>query len=136
MPEKDNYITGSRKSDYTAFVITLILLLTGSYFLRVYYTVTVAEFDLVYISAEGDREKIDVVLPTKKYGARAISKSPNELLDFIQNRVKKYISRENLYTKYLYRNPGAQLELNIYYSRNSIELNNKRVVVFDQSSSF
>lgn len=134
MPEKINYVTGSRSLDSLAFLLILIVILAGSYYLRVYYAVTAAEFNLVYISPGGSRQKLDLPLGNKI--PASISKSTPKLLDFIEERAKKYIGGSGMYTNYLLKNPGARIELNIYYSQNSTKLDKKKVIVFDESSSF
>jgi len=135
MPKaKGNYITGSEKSDTTVFITLLVLLLIGSYCLRVYYSVTVADFKVVYISPEGTKQRLNIPQQYKK--SFIASKSPKLLLESIEDTVRKYIVGSGLFFNYLYKTPGARIELIVDYSYNSTKLDKKKVIVYDEYSSF
>ena len=113
-------ITGSRKWDTALFFLLLVFLLIGSYYLRVYYTVTVADYYLVYVSPSGAEQRITLPPREKKYASASVS--TQTLLDSIEDRMKKYIGSSGLYLNYLYKTPRARIELIINYSHNSTKL--------------
>lgn len=131
---ESNFITGSRKSDTAVFITLLVLLLIGSYFLRVYYSVTVADFNLVYISPECTQQRLST--PTQYKKNFFASESSQLLLESIEQNMRKYIGGSGLFLNYLYKTPGARIILTIDYSYNSTKLDQKKVIMYDEHSSF
>ena len=75
-------LTSSVRSDLVLIVSFLIFLISTSYFLRVYYRVTVTDIEIVYTSIEGTIMNLRTPAVFKKNGLAA--SSPDELLEDVE----------------------------------------------------
>jgi len=123
------FVSGSKKFDYALFLIMLVILLAGTYFLRVYYIVTVTEVKVFYTSPNGIQENLPTPPQFKKDPWAA--HSPGSVLENLEIRIGEIMFR---YEAYLYKNPGAQIEWVIKYSHNSTKLDRTKVIKFSENS--
>jgi hypothetical protein len=120
--------------DLVLIVSFLSFLISISYFLRVYYHVTVTDIEIVYISPEG--AVMDLRTPTVFKKNRLASSSPDVLLEDFEGKINKYMQSSGWYFNYLYKKPKARIDWTIRYSYNSADLDRKKVLNFDHDSKF
>ena len=125
-------LTSSVRLDLLLIVSFLIFLISTSYFLRVYYRVTVTDIKIVYTSTEGKVRNLRTPAVFKKNWLAA--SSPDELLEDFEGKINKYMQFSGWYLYYLYTKPKARLDWTIRYSYNSADLDRKKVLSFDHDS--
>lgn len=127
-------LTSSVRLDLVLIVSFLISLISTSYFLRVYYHVTVTDIEIVYISPEG--AVMDLRTPTvfKKNGLA--SSSPDKMLENLEEGINKYMQTSGWYFNYLYKKPKARIDWTINYSYSSADKKRKKIISFDHDSKF
>lgn len=127
-------LTSSVWLDLILIVLFLIFLISTSYFLRVYYRVTVTDIEIIYTSPEGTVRDLRTPAAFKKNGLAA--SSPDELLEDLEVGINKYMQTSGWYFNYLYKIPKARIDWTIRYSYNSADLDRKKVLSFDHDSKF
>ncbi len=127
-------LTSSVRLDLILIVSFLVFLISTSYFLRVYYRVTVTDIEIIYISPEGTVRDLHTPAEFKKNWLAA--SSPDELLEDFEGKINKYMQTSGWYFNYLYKNPKARIDWTIRYSYNSVDLDRKKVLNFDHDSKF
>ncbi len=127
-------LTSSVRSDLVLIVSFLIFLISTSYFLRVYYRVTVTDIEIVYTSTEGTITNLRTPAVFKKNGLAA--SSPDELLEDVEGGINKYMQTSGWYFNYLYKQPKARIDWTINYSYSSADMKQKKIISFDHDSKF
>lgn len=125
-------LTSSVRSDLVLIVSFLIFLISTSYFLRVYYRVTVTDIEIVYTSTEGTIMNLRTPAVFKKNGLAA--SSPDELLEDVEGGINKYMQTSGWYFNYLYKQPKARIDWIINYSYSSADMKQKKIISFDHDS--
>lgn len=125
-------LTSSVRSDLVLIVSFLIFLISTSYFLRVYYRVTVTDIEIVYTSIEGTIMNLRTPAVFKKNGLAA--SSPDELLEDVEGGINKYMQTSGWYFNYLYKQPRARIDWIINYSYSSADMKQKKIISFDHDS--
>ena len=105
-----------------------------SYFLRVYYRVTVTDILIVYTSPEGTVRDLRTPADFKKNGLAA--SSPEELLEDLEVGINKYMQTSGWYFNYLYKRPKARIDWTISYSYSSADMKREKIISFDHDSKF
>jgi len=127
-------LTTSLRLDVALIVLFLIFLTSTSYFLRVYYRVTVTDILIVYTSPEGT--VIDLPTPEVFTKNGLAASSPAELLGDFEGKINKYMRSSGWYFYFLYKKPKARIDWTIRYSLNSTDFDRKKVLSFDHDSKF
>ncbi len=127
-------LTSSVWLDLLLIVSFLIFLISTSYFLRVYYHVTVTDIEIVYTSTEGTITDLRTPVGFKKNGLAA--SSPDEMLEDLEGKINKYMQTSGWYFNYLYKRPKARIDWTINYSYSSADLKRKKIISFDHDSKF
>jgi len=127
-------VISSIRLDVSILISCLILIIATSYFLRVYYRVTVIDIRIEYTTAEGTTTTFP--RPAKFRKNRLAVSSTERLFRSLEEEIKKYMKSSGWYLYYLYKEPGAHIDWIINYSYNSTDLNNQRVISFDENSTF
>jgi len=112
-------ISGSRTVDSGLFLLLATLAIVGSWRVRVYFRVTVAEVAALRIDDDGSRHQIE--LPTNFARTLAATYPPEVLLDELGRRME-LLARRNI--------PTSRTELMVHYSYDSSRLNHVRVFEF------
>ena len=127
-------VTSSIKLDAVILVSFFVLLITASYFLRVYYRVTVIDVRVEYTNPEGTIKTLH--RPAKFIKNRLAVSSTDKLLRNLEEEINNYMQSSGWYLYYLYKEPGARIDWIIRYSYNTTNLNQQKVVSFDENSKF
>jgi hypothetical protein len=109
-------------------------LITTSYYLRVYYRVTVIDVRVEYATPEGTTETLP--RPAKFTKNRLAASSPDKLFRNLGEEIDRYMQSSGWYLYYLYKEPGARIDWIIRYSYNTTDLDQRKVISFDESSRF
>jgi hypothetical protein len=111
-------ITGSRVADSTVFLMLATLAAVGSWRLRVYFRVTVAEVRATRTDTNGSSHEIE--LPLNFVRTRAATYPPEVLLNDLAARMESFTRDEA---------PASRTQWTVRYSYDSSRLD--RVCVFD-----
>jgi hypothetical protein len=114
-----NTITGSRAADVTVFLILAVIAIVGSWRLRVYFRVTVAEVRATRIGADGSRHEIEV--PADFVRTLAAAYRTEVLMNELESRME-LLSRRVA--------PASRTEWTVRYSYDSNRLDQMRVFEF------
>jgi hypothetical protein len=114
-------ITGSRQLDIALFLMLATVALVGSWRLRVYFRVTVAEVHATRIDADGSRHEIE--LPANFARTLAATYSTTVFMHDLAVRMERFSHREA---------PAARIEWTMRYSYDSSRLDQVRVFVFPE----
>jgi hypothetical protein len=112
-------ITGSRATDRAIFLMLAALAIVGSWRMRVYFKVTVAEVRATRIDADGSRHELG--LPANFARIPAAQHSPNAMLDDLAARMELFARHEPA---------TSRIQWTVRYSFNSSRLDHVRVYVF------
>jgi hypothetical protein len=112
-------IAGSRKADRALFLMLATLAMVGSWRMRVYFRVTVAEVHATRTDADGSRHEIDV--PANFVRTPAATYPPEVLMKDLASRMEIFARRTA---------PASSTEWTVHYSYDSNRLDEVRVFVF------
>jgi hypothetical protein len=125
-------LTSSVWLDLILIVSFLIFLTSTSYFLRVYYRVTVTDIKIVYTSPEGVAGNLST--PAEFMKNWLATSSSDELLEDFEGKINKYMQTSGWYLDYLYKQPKARIDWTINYSYSSADMKRKKIISFDHGS--
>ncbi len=112
-------ISGSRAVDRGLFLLLAAFAIVGSWRVRVYFRVTVAEVEALRIDDDGSRHRIE--LPANFARTMAATYPPEVLLDELGRRTE-LLARRNA--------PTSRTELIVHYSYDSSRLDQVQVFEF------
>ena len=127
------FVSSSKKIDMVLFLVIFIILLSGSSLLRVYYSVIVTDIEIVYTSPDGKVTNLPVPQQFKK-SYFAANRSTKIFFEDLNTRIDRYMTNSGLYLFYLYKTPGAKIDWVVRYSRNSMKLDNEKIIKFNENS--
>jgi hypothetical protein len=126
------FVTSSKKVDLTLFLAMFLVLLSGSSFLRVYYSVVVTDIKIIHTLPDGSTKFLPSPPAFKKNRLAVLS--PDFLLEDLETRIDIHTKSSGWYLFHLYKTPNAKIEWIIKYSHNSVKLDRTKVIKFDENS--
>jgi len=125
-------VTNSKKVDLALLLVLFLVLLVGTPFLKVYYSIVVTDIKVIHTLPDGSRKHLPSPTVFKKNWLAG--KSPDFVLEDLENRIGIYTKSSGWYLFHLYKTPNAKIEWIIKYSHNSTKLDRVKVIKFDENS--
>ncbi len=125
-------VTNSKKVDLALLLVMFLVLLIGTYFLKVYYRIIVTDIKVIHTLPDGSRKYLPSPTVFKKNWLAA--DYPDLVLENLENRIGRYTKSSGWYLSHLYKTPNAKIEWIIKYSHNSRKLERIKVIKFDENS--
>ena len=128
--ESGRYCLGSRRRDLLAAVLSALVVLAGSPFLRVYHRITVMDLTVVRIETDGRRTPVPT--PSSIWNAvarlKASRRTPGATLRTLERGIQQVMQDDPAIAS---APAGTRFEWIVRYSENNVRLD--RVVVYQYS---